>query len=172
MTTICRIIVLIFCCQLQLTFAQSSNNALRLDGIDDYVNLNTVIASLSVSSDFTIEFWVKNDFTKNTVQPRVNFVAINPAAPAENKFAIIMGEPGTLQSGRLSIYEAFGSTKYLTSPGLVGDQQCHHVAYVRTGLTGEGFLDGVSFGTIAVGAVLAADDRISIGQDWDNLHCS
>lgn len=163
------LIVLICICKLQTAFAQSQNNALRLDGIDDYVNLNSLIAPLSGTTDFTIEFWVKNDFTKNTVQPRVNFIAINPAAPAENKFAIIMGEPGTAQSGRLSIYEAFGSTKYLTSPGLVGDQQCHHVAYVRRGLVGEGFLDGVSFGTIPVGAVLASDDRVSIGQDWDNL---
>lgn len=162
-------VMLLLCCELNPMFAQASNNALRFDGIDDYVNLNALVPFLAASPDFTIEFWVKTDFNKNTVQPRVNFIAINPAAPVENKFAIIMGEPGNTQSGRLSIFEAFGNTKYLTSPGLVGDQNCHHVAYVRSGMLGEGFLDGVSFGTIDVGAAITADDRASIGQDWDNL---
>ena len=146
-----------------------SENALQFDGSNDYLTIDALAGPLSAAVNFTIEFWMKADFNNNTSSPRVNFFAINPAAPNDNKFSIIMGNSGSSQTGQLSIYEAGGSNNYLTSTAVIGDNKCHHVAYVRTGNTGEAFMDGVSIGTLAVGTALSSNYRISLGQEWDNL---
>lgn len=150
-------------------FSQVIENALAFDGVDDYVVLDNVSSPLAACSDFTIEFWMKADSGNNTSTIRVNLFAINPAAPGQNKFAIIMGAEGDIQTGQLSIYEPQGSPSYLTSSTIVGDNICHHIAYVRTGILGEAFIDGESIGTLPVGDLLLATDRISLGQEWDIL---
>lgn len=149
--------------------SQGDENALNFDGVDDYITLNTLAGPLSATDDFTVEFWMKADSGNNTATVRVNFFAINPAVPGENKFSIIMGAEGSYQTGQLSIYEAQGSPSYLTSTATIGDDACHHVAYVRTGNMSEAFLDGVSIGTLPVASPILTDDRISLGQEWDNV---
>jgi len=152
--------------------SQGIENALYFDGVDDYVTINSLAGPLAEASNFTIEFWMTADAAENTTTVRVNFFAINPAAPGGNKFSIIMGDSGMVQSGKLSIYEAEGAQQYLTSELVIGDNNCHHIAYVRTGNTGEAFIDGVSIGTIPVASAVSSTDRISLGQEWDNLTSS
>lgn len=142
---------------------------MHFDGVDDFLSFDQVAPSLAASANFTIEFWMKADFNENTANPRVNLFTINPPAPGENKFAILLGNSGTSQSGHLSIFETAGQNFYLTSDAIIGDKQCHHIAYIRNGNTGEAFVDGNSIGTLAVGTALTTKDRISIGQDWDDL---
>ena len=148
-------------------------NALHFDGINDYVDLNSVANPLASSTNFTIEFWMKANYADNTASPRASMFAINPASPGENKFAILLGSgTGSVQTGKLSIYDPNSSPWYLTSDSIIGDNTCHHIAYVRTGNVGEAFIDGVSIGTHPAGSPLAATDRVSLGQEWDNLATS
>jgi hypothetical protein len=146
---------------------ETSDNSLNFDGINDYVTIDQLITPLINFNSFTIEFWMKADVNNNLAFPRVNFFAINLAAagPGENKFAIVMG-CATGQTGQLSIYEVNGNPQYLTSSTIIGDNTCHHIAYVRTGTTARAYLDGVSIGTISA-AALSSTDRISMGQEWD-----
>jgi hypothetical protein len=167
-------------CHAPLLYAQDtlSQNMLHFDGNDDYVTLNSLAGPIASATNFTVEFWLKTDYQKNTSSPRVNIFTINPNSAGENKFAIVLGNNSTAQTGQLSIYEAgewnggHNNSAYLTTEDVVGDNSCHHIAYVRTGNMGEAFIDGVSFGTIAVKVAASSDDRISLGQEWDQLNPS
>ena len=150
------------------THSQAINNAINFDGTDDYLSFDNLASPLSSSSNFTIEFWMKADLNENTLTPRVNLFTINPAAPGENKFALLMGNEGDSQSGHFSVVETDDSNHYLTSQTIIGDNECHHISYVREGNVGEAFLDGESIGTLQVAQDLLPSDRISLAQDWDN----
>ncbi|TNE54910.1 MAG: T9SS type B sorting domain-containing protein [Bacteroidetes bacterium] len=163
--------LLIFLSGLNICFSQA-DHALHFDGQKDFVTLDSLVPALAASNDFTIEFWMKANFQENTVVPRVNLFTINPPAPGENKFAILLGSEGDEQTGHLSIFETKDGNFYLSSPSIIGDLNCHHIAYVRKGNQGEAFVDGVSIGTIQVQQAVEPNDRISIGQDWDNLNPS
>jgi hypothetical protein len=166
-------IILITILSLSVVNVNCQQNNLNFDGIDDYVVLDALATPLSATSNFTVEFWIAADFNLNTSSVRTNLFAINPAAPGDNKFSIVMGSfSPSVQNGNICIYEAGGSTIYIQSSSSVGDSKCHHIAYVRSGSMGEAFIDGVSMGTIPTGTAIASNDRISLGQEWDNAASS
>lgn len=157
---------LVFLLQLFLLssiFAQSYNT-LSFIGDDDYVILDALSSPMSVATDFTVEFWMKADLNDNNAQPRVGLFSVNPDV-GDNKFLITMGG-NTAQDGQIVIIDDPTGVD-ITSTQIVGDNICHHIAYVRTGTSGELFIDGVSAGTHTVDYILANTDRYSIGQDWD-----
>lgn len=83
----------------------SQNNALNFDGVDDYVNLNSIAPLIENATNFTIEFWMNADALEQS-QERVVLFSVNRPAPAGgNEFLIIMGETGTVQEGKLIIYD-------------------------------------------------------------------
>ncbi len=149
--------------------AQSSN-ALNFDGVNDYVSINSLAPPLSSTANFTIEFKMKADLNDNI--PQAHMFTVNPAAPGDNKFSIFLGDGSPTQTGKLGIYEFGGPVNFLISSQVIGDDSCHHIAYVRTGGIGEAFIDGVSIGTLVVGDAFLTNDRISLGQDWDNITTS
>ncbi len=155
----------------QVAFSQVTDNSLDLDGTNDYLNLNILGNVMSQSEqEFTVEFWMNADQLDQQSGPRVTMFAINPIpSGADNEFLILMGGTGTTQEGRLVIYDdrVSGSKFVLASQRKIGDNQCHHIAFVRKGNIGEAFIDGISIGTYTAKFILPISHRYSIGQDWD-----
>lgn len=55
----------------------------------------------------------------------------------------------------------------IVSDVVIADGRCHHIAYVKSGSTGEAFVDGVSVDTHTAHFTLRDFQRYSFGQEWD-----
>lgn len=163
------ILIIIGLTSFKSTFSQ--NNALNFDGIDDYVNLNAVAPAMTGSSNFTIEFWMKADLNNQSSSIRTSLFSINPQTSNGNGLLIILGGANT-QEGKLMIYDegSFGSNSDFTSNIIIGDNNCHHISYVRNGNAGSIYIDGVNVGSHTSNYTLSTTDLYSLGQEWDNLN--
>ncbi|MBE7441288.1 MAG: gliding motility-associated C-terminal domain-containing protein [Flavobacteriales bacterium] len=152
--------------------AQSTCNALNFDGINDYVNVNSLATPMAGKSIFTIEFWIKADFNDQS-GPGSSLFAINnlPAPTGSNRILLMLGDPhAATQNGKLWIGNNL-ITPYLSNV-VIGDNTCHHIAYAQNGNIGTIYIDGVFSGTLSSNIVLSASDLYSIGQEWDNTSTS
>lgn len=149
------------------TYAQQ--NQLNFDGIDDYLELNTVAPALTNSSNFTIEFWVKANKNMQSTQSATLF-AINTNTASSDGLIISMGTQSS-QTGQISLSDNAGVYDF-TSSEVVGDNICHHVAYVRDGTTGYLYIDGINVGSHFTDYQILSTDLFSIGQEWDGLSTS
>lgn len=150
--------------------AKLKENALNFDGVDDYVNLDILAPTLANTPEFTIEFWMKADLNDQSSSIRTSLFAINPITNNANGLLMILGGTST-QEGRLMIYDenTFGTGYDFKSNIVIGDNQCHHIAYARSGNIGTIYIDGVIVGTHTTTYTLTANDLYSIGQEWDDL---
>ena len=167
--------VLIICCFLSVQVkAQISSacNTLNFDGVDDYIDLNSIASSLVGSTNYTVEFWMKADrFNQPSPITAVSLFAINSNAPiASDGILITMGSPSS-QTGQLGISDEGGAWDWIGGAN-IGDNVCHHIAYVRNGNTGFIYLDGVNVGNHFTNYLITVNDSISVGQDWDYLATS
>lgn len=153
---------------------QSQNtNALKFDGIDDYVNLNSIQNTMYANKNvFTIEFWMKADFNLQTSSIRTTMFAINEPT-GENRLLFIMGGPSN-QDGKLMIYPdgSWGTGAIYTSSQIIGDGQCHHIAYTYNNGNCKVYIDGSLVDTHSAICPITSDDRYSLGQEYDNLNTS
>jgi len=153
-------------CGIEPAVQDSSDNALNFNGTD-YVVLDDVIGDLVGLANYTFEFWMKGDLNDNLAGPAY-MLAINPYnGGADNKMGIFMGDGINPQNGAVTFYDASTSPYYIVSTEIIGNDNCHHIAYVRTGSTVEGFVDGISIGTQTVGYTILSNDRLSLGHEWD-----
>lgn len=152
---------------------QVKDTVLNFDGSNDYVNINSISGLASNLNDFTLEFWMQANANQQATI-RVNMFSVNkPASFGDNEFLIIMGGTGTSQDGKLVIYDDRSNPKFvLESDSIIGDGDCHHIAFVRSGDSGEAFIDGISIGKYRSRFVLSSSDRYSLGQDWDKANNS
>jgi len=143
-------------------------NQLGFDGIDDYVNLNSVSQSMVGSTSYTIEFWMSTDGSTISGNYKSLF-AINDASPGDNKLLIMIAGQAFATPNRLLVYDDTGGSGSfeITSSTSINDGKCHHIAYVRNGNTGIAYLDGVLIGTHTANNVLTSNNRYSLGQEWD-----
>lgn len=151
-----------------LSTAQTgSDNALNFDGVNDYVNLNTLQTDLYNSANsFTIEFWMKADTADQTSNPAL--FAIN-LPTTENRLLITIGSASTGNQGKLIVGdEIAGSGPNYISSMVVADGICHHIAYSFDGTYGKTYIDGVLVDTDTPSITLSPQDRYSLGQEWDN----
>ena len=119
------------------------------DGSGDYIRYDD--ASLAEGTgDFTVEFWVRRDGNQS----------LNDT---------IVGHDAT--PGWQICFNSDGSTiRWMTNatdasrvlPASLNDQQWHHVVYQRDSGTLQGFLDGVSLGTVSL-TTNFTNQRIEIG---------
>lgn len=146
-------------------FAQ--NNGLQLDGINDYVSIENLGDEFANMNSFSVEFWMKADYTEQSSSVRTSIFAINRPA-GENRFLIILG--GLVnQDGLLMIYDqTAGSGPRYVGSDIVGDGECHHIAYTYDGVNGSVYIDGVLMDVHIPTYDFTSDDRFSIGQEWDN----
>lgn len=154
------------------SFSQQTN-ALHFDGINDYVNLNSLQQPVyNNRSHFTIEFWMKGKLEDQTSSIRTSMFAINEPA-GENRLLFIMGGPSN-QDGKLMIYNngSWGPNAIYTSSVIIGDGECHHIAYSYNNANCKVYIDGVLVDTHYAPCPITANDRYSLGQEYDNLETS
>ncbi|MNJ86162.1 hypothetical protein D3C87_36490 [compost metagenome] len=144
------------------------NNSLDFDGINDYVNLNSVASALTNETSFTVEFWIK----ANPIQQEEWGVlfAINPiAGNSHNTLVIRMsgpGDGGALNSVAINV--PVGSTNNVVCGSInVLDNACHHVAYTYNNGINTLFIDGIFQVSLNQSFSLKSTDRYSLGQEFD-----
>ena len=147
--------------------AQAPANSLHFDGIDDYVNMNSLSDTLAGSQNFTFEFWMKGDLNNQTSSIRTSLFSVNTPTGG-NRLLIILGGNST-QTGNLMIYDqgSWGTQSDFMSTQVIGDNTCRHIAYSRDGSLGSIYIDGVLVGTHNADFALIAADNYSLGQEWD-----
>jgi len=129
------------------------SGAIDLDG-DDFVTIDGVADDIT-RNDVTLSGWVKLSFVKayHSVLP------VNTATGGN----VMMIE---IDNGEPYIYEMDGGQCY-TGVQVI-DGQWHLLTYTRSGDLGTLYVDAVAEGTHdASSYYFSADDRWSIGQEWD-----
>jgi len=124
--------------------------AIFLDG-DDYVTMDGVADDV-VNNDITMSAWVKTTDTGD-------WFSINTGggdnvalfATENQRAAMYEDDPG---------YQGHSTT-------IVTDGEWHMLTYVRQGSTGYVYVDGLQENSHEANFTLSADDRWSIGQEWD-----
>jgi hypothetical protein len=122
--------------------------AVFLDG-DDYITMDGVADNIQ-GNDITMNAWVKT-------------------ADTGDWFSINSGTGGNVallatENQRLAMYDG-GYEGHSTT--IVTDDQWHMLTYVRRGNTGYIYVDGVQENSHQADFSLSADDRWSLGQEWD-----
>ena len=143
-------------------------NSLNFDGIDDYVNLNSLAIPLENSTEFTVEFWMKAKTQSQTSSIRTILFAINKSTASGNGLLIVVGG-NFQQDGKLMIYDddSGGNFSQFISDQPIADDVCHHIAYVRSGFIAKTFIDGIKVSEHTSNLKLSASDLYSLGQEWD-----
>jgi len=132
--------------------------AMTFDGIDDYVTIDSVTASIT-NDDITLAGWVKTDDTGSVYW----FSCNGPANENVALFAIL--------GGQVAMYDI--STAEGHSSTLVNDSEWHHLAYSRIGSTGYVYVDGNLENTHTANFRFTdPGNRWSIGQEWDTTTAS
>lgn len=144
-----------------------SGNAINLDGIDDYVQLPSV---LNGATQFTIDFWIKT--TQNSSgglywQKATILGNANPVT-ADGDFGI------TTTGGMIGVWHGFCcGDQELQTTKIISDNTWHHVAVVNDGNNIVLFADGIQLpGSIPAngGAVQNSDRPWRLGMN--NSCCS
>lgn len=149
---------------LRTSFSQGTNNALNFDGVNDYVTLDPVAAQLEGLEQFTIEFWMKS-----TAGPDGNggscMFAINRTFDNQNGLLLMIRAGGQLGVSDVAAWMGFTGTT------IINDGECHHIAYVKNGLTATTYVDGelqVTALPITANHVITGANLVSLAQEWDN----
>jgi hypothetical protein len=166
-------LLIAICGGLGLSNAQNSksypSNGLHFDGMNDFVEANNIGSLLNNLDTFTIEFIVKIDTNdQQTGGHRALFAVNKPSNVGENELLIVLGNNGNAV-GKVLIFDdnASSGAFEITSQSKVGDNQCHHVAYIRENDSGYLYIDGTFEGVHHIGYQIDSTKRFSIGQDWD-----
>ena len=134
--------------------------ALSFDGFDDYVEIDSVTASIT-SDDITLAGWVNTADTGNVYW----FSCNGPAGSTAN--VVLFGILG----GQAAIYDTSAAEGH--SSTLVNDSEWHHLAYTRSGSTGSVYVDGTLENTHTANFTFTdPGNRWSIGQEWDDTTAS
>lgn len=162
-----RLIFFLFTFCFVISVKAQFNNSLNFDGINDYVNLNSVAPALTNENSFTVEFWIK----ANPMQEELWGVlfAINPITGYQNTLVVRMsgpGDGGPLNSVAINI--PVGTTNNVVCGSInVLDNACHHVAYTYNNGINTLFIDGIFQGSLNLSFSLVSTDRYSLGQEFD-----
>ncbi|WP_375559722.1 BspA family leucine-rich repeat surface protein [Bernardetia sp. OM2101] len=118
----------------------SNNNALSLDGVDDYVD----IGFIPVTSAYTYEMWFKAD-TPNTM-----LLDGTDAAGSLQSYSFLgFGRGGELRFGQRVPAADLGGDEVTTTGVNYIDNQWHHIAAVKTNTQLLLYFDGVLVGSTA-----------------------
>jgi hypothetical protein len=158
------LLLLFFCLSLHISAQQ---NSLSFDGVNDYVELNSLADTMAGKTTFTVEFWMLADKNAQTSSIRVDMFAVNDAAfMGDNTFLLTMGGMNS-QQGKVIVFDGV-TTFDIVSTRVVGDYVCHHIAYVRAGSLGTLYIDGTVEATHTADYAFDTTKRYSLGQEWDN----
>jgi gliding motility-associated-like protein len=147
--------------------AQNTNNSLRFDGVDDYVNINSLSTPMASLQSFTVEFTIKADLNQQTSSIRTSMFSINTSS-GDNRLLMILGG-AYAQDGKLMIYDEYswGINASYVSNVVVGDNECHKISFSYSSGLAKVYLDGALIGSFNTNFNLVATDLYSLGQEWD-----
>jgi hypothetical protein len=144
-----------------------SGNAITVDGVDDYVQLPSV---LNGATQFTIDFWIKTteNRTNNTYWQKPTILGNANSATSDGDFGI------TTNGGMIGVWHGLccGDLELQTTK-VINDNTWHHVAVVNDGNNIVLFVDGIQQpGTIPTngGAIQNGDRPWRMGMN--NSCCS
>lgn len=127
---------------------------LALDGINDYIEINSVANDMVSEDEFTIEMWLKSTNDGNE-----NFFAVNSSS-GSNVILI------RFAAGKVKTWDL--TTSRITSDNTYIDGQWHHIAYTHSGSVARLYVDGqleeISFSAVHF---FSASDSWSLGQEFD-----
>ncbi|MCK5563756.1 MAG: hypothetical protein KAJ07_00795 [Planctomycetes bacterium] len=133
-----------------------NGNGLNFDGADDYVTTGSLFAGMA-GTDLTISAWVK----ALAVNPATQFIISINTSTGDNR--LLCGtQPG---SDTFSL----GDTAWHDTATTVIDNTWHHIAYVLddSADTITVYVDGSEALSFASTVSVAADDILSLGQEYD-----
>ncbi|HTF05171.1 MAG TPA: LamG-like jellyroll fold domain-containing protein [Bacteroidia bacterium] len=143
----------------------ATQDGVTFDGNNDYIEIDSVADDLAGLTTFTVEFWMQADKNVQT-SIRVGMFSVNmPTQSGDNTFIITMGGLNA-QDGKLLIVDNVTGFDFVSTQ-VIGDNVCHHIAYVRNGATATMYIDGVSVGTHVPNYTFIPTNRYSLGQEWD-----
>ncbi|MBC9813284.1 T9SS type A sorting domain-containing protein [Crocinitomicaceae bacterium CZZ-1] len=164
-----KTIFLLLCASiLHTSNSHASDNFLNFDGVNDYVDINSIAPSMTGLTRFSVEFLF------NVKEPQVRqygmFFSINGALGSsdDNKLLIRLAGPGEGTGNSVVVNAPFGGSLLLIGGVNVLDSNCHHVAYTYNSGTHSLYIDGALQGTITKTLTLVNTDRYSLGQEYDN----
>ncbi len=141
-------------------FANSQNNSLYFDGIDDYTS------EPFISGDFrTIEFWINSDFPiDGSSSPNI---PVNFSNPYEY---VGFNNISSIQSGEtISIVSDNGSSNPLSSCDAIISGGWHHIAFVANGSNYDKiYIDGVAANMLVTNASLQGFNELNLGKRVNN----
>ncbi len=128
------------------------DGGLELDGNNDYVAIDSV-AEHMINNNFSVSIWIK---TEEMVEQDDVF-ASNTGSSHDFELGVVNGNPFMEDDGPQTEH-----------PPRIADNQWHMLSYVRVGLMGYIYVDGVLRGEDLADDDPAADVLWSIGQEWDS----
>ena len=144
-------------------YAINAGNCLEFDGVNDYAALNGIAPFIAGKTHFTIEWWVKGLASAQTRQ--ASMLAVNTAAGG-NAMIIFMGY-SSVKDGLTHVYDGVTDSYEITG-SYIGDNQWHHIAYIRSNTVGTLYTDGVLNGAHTANYTFLSSDQWSLGQEFDN----
>ena len=136
------------------------DGALSFDGIDDYVEVDSV-TTLIAGSNVTMSCWVKSP----SVNPANQFMIALNTSIANTR--LLMGTQAG--SSTLSIRDGAWPNVWHDTGVTVIDNSWHHIAYVLDDVanTLTIYIDGVNVLSFSLTVSIAAGDLFSLGQEYD-----
>jgi len=127
------------------------DGALLLDGSDDYVAIDSVAEHMT-NNNFSVSAWIKTE-----QMDQGDVFASNTGSSHDFEFGVDMGNVWMEDDGP--------GTNF---PPKIANNQWHMITYVRIGLMGYAYVNGVLRGEDLADDDPAADVLWSIGQEWDS----
>jgi len=128
------------------------DGGLELDGDNDYVAIDS-IAPMMINNNFSVSIWIK---TEEMVE-QDDVIASNTGSSHDFELGVVNGNPFMEDDGPQTEH-----------PPRIADNQWHMLSYVRVGLMGYIYVDGVLRGEDLADDDPASDVLWSIGQEWDS----
>ena len=160
------------------SFGQGSGSALKFDGTNDDITMSN--ANLQVTTNFTVEGWIKPDFDSDTW----NCIWEWESPIYTHIFFVNNTGAGDADANAQSIYVDFsfsnGADKTLCTPsGSIKTNEWNHIAVVRDGLSLLIYINGVSqtlsdagwsSGSYTATTEIETTSSVSIGERGDNTY--
>lgn len=115
--------------------------ALRFDGVNDYVDINATVGNFG-TSDFSVSAWIKTTSDDGYIISKRAICGVGSfwnlrAGDGNSLFGVLVAE----------IYDAGGTSITVGGTRTIKDNQWHHVATVRSGTTVTIYVDGTADGS-------------------------
>ncbi len=152
-------------CIEEVIVEEPQNNALHLDGENDFVNISAIIPSLVGQNQFSIEMKFKPE--ENQVDYPVLFSA-NSNEGLLHRFVVRLSGP-TDNIPNVVVLNIPDNGQFYTIVGTknISARACHHVAWTYNNGENKLYVDGILQGTLTKSLNFIASDRFSIGQEFD-----